>query len=115
MHDANDTDKTTQGLQHAGTTPARQRAVLTLAGALLIGLLALAYLNQVAGVNQANSELRALNAEQTRLQRQDAELHQQLGTVTSPVYIDRRARELGLAPAPAADVPPVTVVLGGQP
>jgi hypothetical protein len=89
------------------------RPVLTLACVALIGLLALTYLSQVAGVAQANSQLRDLNAEQTRLERQDAQLHQQLGTVTSPAYIDRRAREMGLAPA--LGTPPLTIGIGGQP
>ena len=89
------------------------RPALTLACVGLMGLLALTYLSQVAGVAQANSQLRDLNAEQTRLERQDAQLHQQLGTVTSPAYIDRRAREMGLAPA--FGTPPLTIVVGGQP
>jgi hypothetical protein len=105
----------------AETTPGRQsraemglpRPALTLACVGLIGLLALTYLSQVAGVAQANSQLRELNAEQTRLERQDAQLHQQLGTVTNPAYIDRRAREMGLAPA--LGTPPLTIVVGGQP
>ncbi|MGZ3676737.1 MAG: hypothetical protein ACXVCO_20730, partial [Ktedonobacterales bacterium] len=60
-----------------------------------------------------------LQTEQTRLERQDAQLHAQLGEVTSPAYIDQRARAAGLTPNGAAT--PVTVVVvhdpnaGGQP
>lgn len=71
-----------------------------LAGVAAIGLLALLYLNQVAGVAVANTQLSALDAEHNHLQRQDSQLHEQLGTYTSPAYIDRRARAMGLAPAP---------------
>ena len=76
----------------------RRPLVLALTSVALIGLLAVLYLNQVAGVAVANTRLRALNDEQTRLSRQDATLRQQLGAFTSPAYIDQRARAMGLAP-----------------
>lgn len=76
----------------------RSRLALALFGAALIGLLAVLYLNEVAAVGSANTRLQALNAEQTRLERQDAQLHQQLGAVTSPAYVDQHARALGLVP-----------------
>jgi cell division protein FtsB len=96
----------------------RTRLALALFGVLLIGLLAVLYLNEVAAVAVANSRLQALHADQTRLQRQDAQLHAKLGTVTSPAYIDQQARALGLAPAPAGAAIVVAVHLaanGGQP
>lgn len=77
----------------------RSRLALALFGAAMIGLLAVLYLNEVAAVGSANDRLRTLNAEQTRLERQDAQLHQQLGAVTSPAYVDQRARAMGLVPA----------------
>ena len=96
----------------------RTRLALALFGVLLIGLLAVLYLNEVAAVAVANSRLQALHADQTRLQRQDAQLHAKLGAVTSPAYIDQQARALGLAPAPAGATIVVAVHLaanGGQP
>lgn len=78
----------------------RSPLALALFGVLMIGLLAVLYLNEVAGVAAANDRLRALNAEQTRLARQDALLREQLAEYTSPAYIDRQARAMGLAPAP---------------
>jgi hypothetical protein len=76
----------------------RRPLVLALTSVALIGLLAVLYLNQVAGVAVANTRLRALNSEQTRLSRQDAAQRQQLGAFTSPAYIDQRARAMGLTP-----------------
>ena len=97
----------------------RSRLALALFGAAMIGLLAVLYLNEVAAVAGANARLRTLNAEQARLERQDADLHQQLGTVTSPAYIDQHARALGLVPespgqAVALAVRAATATGGGQ-
>jgi hypothetical protein len=90
-------------------TALRRPLVFALVGVMLIGLLALMYLNEVAGVALANDRLSALRTEQARLRRQDALLHAQLGQVTSPAYIDQRARALGLAPA-SVDAPVRIVV-----
>lgn len=101
-------------------TTLRRPLALTILGVALVGLLALLYVYEVAGVASANEQLRTLRAEQTRLDRQDAEAHAQLGTVTSPAYIDRRARQMGLLPS-ADDTPPSVIVVptpratGGQP
>lgn len=94
----------------------RSRLSLALFGAAMIGLLAVLYLNEVAAVGSANTQLQALNAEQTRLERQDAELHQRLGTVTSPAYIDQHARALGLVPAAPGQAVALVVraATGGQ-
>ena len=102
---------------HHALTSVRVRV---LAGVAAAGLLALLYLSQVAAVNTASGQMAGLSSQSTQLQRQDADLHQQLGTVTSPAYIDRRARAMGLAPAPSgAPVIAVTVTpegaAGGQP
>src|SRR5258707_729159 len=71
-----------------------------LTGLALIGLLALLYLNQVASVAVANARLGNLRAEQTQLEQQNSQLHQQLGELTSPAYVDRRARPVGPGPDP---------------
>jgi cell division protein FtsB len=75
-----------------------QRAQM-LGGVVAMGLLALVYLNQVAGVTLANTRLQKLQAERSQLERQRAELQAQLGASTSPAYIDQQARAMGLAPA----------------
>lgn len=93
----------------------RKPLVRALAGVVAIGLLALLYLNQVAGVAVANDRLSRLSAEQNRLQRQDSQLHAQLGGYTSPVYIDRRARQIGLAPAPFGSAVYITISHGPIP
>lgn len=77
----------------------------------VIGLLALLYLNQVTSVAGANARLQALRAERTRLEQQNAQLHQQLGRLTSPAAVDQRARALGLAPDPS--VPAVVLPMEG--
>lgn len=100
----------------AALTSARVRVLVSIAVA---GLLALLYLSQVAAVNAASGQLATLRDQSIQLQRQDADLHQQLGAVTSPAYVDGRARAMGLAPAPAgASVVvtlPGTAGAGGQP
>lgn len=94
--------------------------VRVLAGIAAAGLLALLYLSQVAAVNTASGQLAELRSQSTQLARQDADLHQQLGTVTSPAYVDRRARAMGLAPA-SGSVSIIAIKLdaadnaGGQP
>lgn len=93
----------------------RRPFAFALFGIALIGLLALIYLDEVSGVTKANAELRDLQATQTRLERDDAALRARLGTVTSPAYVDKRARELGLQPGDPANVVVVTAGGGGQP
>lgn len=88
----------------------RSRLALALFGVAMIGLLAVLYLNEVAAVGSANARLQTLSAEQTRLERQDAQLHQQLGTVTSPAYIDQHARAMGLEPGPLGQAMALTVL-----
>lgn len=97
----------------------RAPLALVLLGAAVIGILALFYVHEVASLTAANDELHALQADQTRLERQDAQLHAQLGEVMSPAYIDRRARAAGLTPH-GTDTPVTVVVVtdptaGGQP
>src|SRR5262249_31801212 len=81
---------------------------LALFGAGLVGPLGLLFLHQVAGVTAADAALQRLQTEQTRLERQDALLHERLGTLTSPAYIERRARELGLRPGPVGGADVIT-------
>ncbi len=92
----------------------RRPLVRALIGVAAIGVLAMLYLNQVASVAVANSELQQLRVNQIRLQREDEQEHARLGTVTNPAYIDARARQMGLKPAPTG-TPPAVVVAGGQP
>src|SRR5262245_51783891 len=87
----------------------RRPFALALFGACLIGLLALLYLNEVAGVTAATAELRQLQEEQTRLDRQEALLDERLGRLTSPATIERRARELGLQPGPGGAAEVITI------
>jgi hypothetical protein len=87
----------------------RRPLVFALGSVALVGLLAVLYLNQVAGVAVANARLRTLNTQQTRLQRQDATLHQQLGAATNPATVDQKARAMGLRPGNPADVLVVAV------
>ncbi len=82
----------------------RRPIALALFGVALLSMLALLYLSEVAGVESANARLNALRAQQARLERQEAVLEAQLGQVTSPAYIDQRARALGLAPGSGAPV-----------
>src|SRR5258706_16227898 len=84
-----------------------------LTGLALIGLLALLYLNQVASVAVANVRLGNLRAEQTQLEQQNSQVHQQLGELASPAYVDQRARAMGLAPDPT--VAAVVFPPGGPP
>src|SRR5262245_7198906 len=104
-----DTSETIAGWRQRLLDTLRRPLGLTLFSVCLIGLLALLYLNQVAGVTAANSELQRLQLEQTRLDRQEALLREQLGALTSPDYIERRARDLGLRPGPTSGVDVITV------
>jgi cell division protein FtsB len=98
------------GINSASTWQERIHAALlrplapALFGIVLVGLLALLYLSEVAGVEAANTQLRALRDQQARLDRQEAQLRAQLGVVTSPAYIEQRARALGLVPASGAPI-----------
>ncbi len=66
----------------------------------IIGLLALLYLYTTGEVALANSQLQNEKAQQLQLERQDQQLHLELGQATSPAYIDRAARKMGLEPGP---------------
>ena len=78
----------------------RRPLALAIFGVAMIGLIALLYLHQVAALAAANDRLATLRAEQAHLERQDADQRARLGAVTSPAYVDERARALGLVPAP---------------
>jgi hypothetical protein len=74
------------------------RSVLLLS-MVIIGLLALVYLHMASQVALANSQLQMEHAKHLQLERQDQQLHLQLGEATSPAYIDHVARALGLSPS----------------
>jgi hypothetical protein len=99
-----------------GPAFARRGPLAPILGSLaLVTLLALVYLGQVSAVTSANQRLQALQAEQATLQRQDQQVHVQLGVVRSPAYIDRQARAMGLVPAPEGAAVVITVPgLGGE-
>lgn len=88
------------GLHRWSTRP----FVLALACLALVGCAAVLYLSAVSGVETANAQLQAARNAQTRLTRQDADLHRQLGTAESPATIDARARLMGLVPGSAAPI-----------
>ncbi len=89
---------------------------LTLSCLALIGLMALAYLGQVGAATAANAQLLDLRDQHTQLVRRDQALHQRLAEDQSPAYIDRRARELGLEPAPPGSIKVITAPgTGAQP
>lgn len=88
---------------------------LTLSCMTLVALLALLYLGQVAAVASANQRLQALQATQAALRQQDELAHARLGAAQNPAYVRRRARELGLMPAPPDSITVITVPgLGAQ-
>ncbi len=89
---------------------------LTLSCLALIGLVAMVYLGQVGAATAANARLLALQQEHALLVREDEALHARLGAAQSPAYIDRRARELGLEPAPPGSIQVIVVPgVGGKP
>ena len=89
---------------------------LTLSCLALIGLVAMVYLGQVGAATAANARLLALQQEHALLVREDEALHERLGAAQSPAYIDRRARELGLEPAPPGSIQVIAVPgVGGKP
>ena len=88
----------------------RQRQpLIALELAIVVGLLALLYLNQIATVTSAHDTLLQEQTQQTELRRQDAELHAQLGQAQNPAYVERRARALGMVPANPASVVWITI------
>jgi len=88
----------------------RQRQpLIALELAIVVGLLALLYLNQMATVTSAHDTLLQEQTQQTELRRQDAQLHAQLGQAQNPAYVVRRARALGMVPANPASVVWITI------
>jgi cell division protein FtsB len=126
--DSMNTPETLEALAADGTTPgrlgplaeARLRRLspllvrmgpvtLTLSCLALIGLMAMVYLGQVGAATAANAQLLDLQARHAQMVRRDQALHQRLGEDQSPAYIDRRARELGLQPAPPGTIKVIAV------
>ena len=111
--------QTAIAMRHArhkrATATASYPVMLILRCLVVVGLVALLYLWQVSGATSSATELQALQAEQSALQRQDATLHQQLGQARSPAYIEQRARALGLVPAGTSVVTTLSVSGGSQP
>jgi len=82
---------------------------LGLASCMLIGLMAVLYLNQVGQVTAANERLQQLNARHAQLERENQALQEEIGTRQSPQYIQARARALGLVPAELGSIQIVVV------
>lgn len=69
---------------------------LCITSVLLIGLMAVFYLNQVSQSVAANQQLQDITAQQDTLNRQNQDLVQTIATEQSPVFISANARKLGL-------------------
>jgi cell division protein FtsB len=82
---------------------------LGLASCLLIGLMAVLYLNQVGQVTAANERLQQLSAHYAQLERENQDLQAAIGREQSPQYIEQHAQALGLVPADLSKVPIVVV------
>lgn len=93
----------------------RQRQpVMALELAIVVGLLALLYLSQVAALTATHQTLLREQARQSDLRRQAAELHAELGQAQSPVYVEQRARAMGMVPANPASVVWITIHDSGR-
>lgn len=88
-----------EGRPHIRLQALSQPRSVLLVSIVIIGLLALLYLHMTSEVALANSQLQSQHAEQLQLERQDQQLHLQLGEATSPAYIDHAARAMGLSPS----------------
>jgi hypothetical protein len=85
--------------RHSRLEALTQPRSMLLLSMVIIGLLALLYLHAASQVALANGQLQMEHAKHLQLERQDQQLHLQLGEATSPAYIDHAARALGLSPS----------------
>ena len=72
---------------------------LSITSVLLIGLMAILYLNQVGQAVSANQQLQDIHNHQTQLQRENQDLVDTIAQEQSPAYIAQHAHDLGLVPA----------------
>jgi cell division protein FtsL len=71
---------------------------------LLIGLMAILYLNQVGQAVAVNQQLQTIHYQQASLQRQNEDLVLTVSTEQSPGYVAAHAEQMGLVPANPKDV-----------
>ncbi len=72
---------------------------LSITSVLLIGLMAVLYLNQLGQAIAANQTLQDVRAQQAELKRQDQDILRIIAQEQSPAFIATEAKKLGLVPA----------------
>ncbi|HEY4384229.1 MAG TPA: septum formation initiator family protein [Ktedonobacteraceae bacterium] len=77
---------------------------LSITSVLLIGLMAVLYLNQAGQAIAANQAIQDLRAQQAELQRQNQDVLNTIAHEQSPSYIAAEAKKLGLVPADPKNV-----------
>lgn len=90
-------------LYHLGPLP------LGIAGAVLISLFALLYLNELGLATQASLRIQQLATQQTQLQQQNQLLREQQGMLQSPAYIENQAKHMGMVPEDPTKVPIIVI------
>jgi hypothetical protein len=73
-------------------------AALCVTCVLLVGCMAILYINQVGQVVAANHQLQVIRNEQAALERQNQDLVDTLAHEQSPAYIIGQAQAMGLGP-----------------
>jgi hypothetical protein len=73
-------------------------AALCMTCVLLVGCMAILYINQVGQVVAANHQLQVIHNEQAVLERQNQDLVDMLAQEQSPAYIIGQAQTMGLGP-----------------
>ena len=82
---------------------------LSITSVLLIGLMAVLYLNQSGQAIAANQAIQDVRAQQAELQRQNQDVLNEVAREQSPEYIASGAKKLGLVPADPKSVQVVTI------
>jgi cell division protein FtsL len=77
---------------------------LSITSVLLIGLMAVLYLNQAGQAIAANQAIQDLRAQQAELQRQNQDVLNTIAHEQSPAYISAEAKKLGLVSADPKNV-----------
>ena len=91
------------------TRNGRTTRMRALAGAGLVGLLALLYLRVESQVATASTRLANLHQQRIQLEREEATLRNRLGAVSSPAYVGQQAEKLGLQPVAPSSVIVITL------
>jgi cell division protein FtsL len=82
---------------------------LSITSVLLIGLMAILYLNQSGQAIAANQAIQDVRAQQAELQRQNQDVLSEVAREQSPYYIAAEAKKLGLMPADPKNVQILTI------